>query len=177
MALPDRALPYGLREVKLYPIANDGTVGTAVKLPASRTFTFAEAEDFTELRGDDRVQATRGQGPQVDWDLEGGGISLEAYAAIAGGTVTESGVTPNIKKTYKKKVTNARPYFQVKGRAISDSGGDFHIVVYKCKANDDIGGELSDGEFFLTEASGIGIGNTAEDLYDFIHNETEVALT
>lgn len=169
-------LPYGLREVQLFPIATNGTVGAKVQLPASRTFSFAEAEEFTELRGDDRVITTRGQGPQADWDLEGGGISLEAYKTIAGGTIVESGIAPAVVQTYQKKVTDARPFFKVIGRAISDSGGDFHMVVYKCRADDDIGGELSDGEFFLTECSGIGIGDADDKLYDFIHNETETAI-
>lgn len=177
MALAANVLPYGLREVQLYPIADDGTVGAMVKLPASRTFSFADSADFQELRGDDKVQATRGQGAEVDWDLEGGGISLEAYKVLVGGTITEGGVAPDTTKTFNKKVTDARPYFQVIGRAISDSGGDFHIKVYKCKVSGEVGGELSDGEFWLTSADGTGIADAADNLYDFIQHETATPIT
>lgn len=167
------ALPYGLRDVKLKA---EGTT-TQVDLPNSRTFSFSEAENFTELRGDDTVVAIRGTGPSVNWDLEAGGISLEAYAILVGGTVTESGVTPNIKKTYKKLVTQSRPYFRVEGQAISDSGGDFHVVLYRCKAEGDIEGELTDGEFWLTSGSGRAVKDLASDvLYDFIQNETATAI-
>jgi hypothetical protein len=177
MANPVLALPYGLRDVKLRPIDAAGTVGASVDLPAGRTFSFSEAEDFEELRGDDRVQAIRGKGPKVEWELESGGISLAAYAIMAGGTVTNTGVTPNEKRSFKKKDTDSRPYFQVEGQAISDSGGDFHAVVFKCRASDTLEGELADGQFWLSSASGEGIGEADGDLYEFVQNETAVAIT
>jgi hypothetical protein len=172
----DNALPYGLRDVKLTPISDAGVLGTPVDLPASRTFSFSEAEEFEELRGDDQVVAIRGRGPSVEWELESGGISLPAYAVMAGGTVADTGVTPETVRSFKKKTTDARPYFKVEGQAISDSGGDFHAIVYKCRANDTLEGELSDGTFWLTSASGQGIGNDDDDLYEFIQNETATPI-
>ena len=103
------ALPYGLRDVKVTPISSAGVLGTPVDLPNSRTFSFEEAEDFEELRGGDKVVATRGGGASVSWELEAGGISLEAYVVINGGTLVSSGTAPNQKKTYSKKSTDAKP--------------------------------------------------------------------
>lgn len=176
MALAGYALPYGLRDVKVRPIDAAGVVGASVDLPASRTFSFSEAEDFEELRGDDRVIAIRGKGPKVEWELESGGISLEAYRVMAGGTLSTTGVTPNVVKSFKKLDTDARPYFQVEGQAISDSGGDFHVVLFRCRASDSLEGELSDGQFWLTSGSGEAIGNDASELYEFKHNETVTAI-
>jgi hypothetical protein len=181
MTLPAYAQPFGLRDVKLIPLGADGsTPGTSVDLPAARTFSFTEAEDFEVLRGDDEEKANHGSGPRVEWDLEGGGISLEAYAVIAGGTVTSSGTTPAIKKTFKKLVSQQRPYFKVEGQAISDNGGDFHGLVYKAKATDSLEGSMEDGSFWLTAASGTGIASTESAnlgaLYDFVHNETAVPI-
>lgn len=177
MPVATNALPYGLRDVKLRPIDATGTVGTGVDLPASRTFSFSEAEEFEELRGDDAVVAIRGRGAKVEWSLESGGISLTAYAVMAGGTNAVSGVAPNEKKTYTKKTTDARPYFQVEGQAISDSGGDFHAKVFKCRASGSLEGELSDGAFWLTSAEGEGIGDASSNLYEFVQNETATAIT
>lgn len=176
MALAGSALPYGLRDVKLRPIDESGVVGASVDLPASRTFSFTEAEDFEELRGDDRVIAIRGKGPKVEWELESGGISLAAHKIMAGGTHTVTGVTPNQVSSFKKLDTDARPYFQVEGQAISDSGGDFHVVVFRARASDSLEGELSDGQFWLTSASGEAIGNAAGELYEFRHNETVTSI-
>lgn len=177
MPLPAYALPYGLRDVKLRSITNGVVSPTAVDLPAGRTFSFTESEEYEELRGDDQVIASHGSGPQVEWEIEGGGISLEAYAMIAGGTVSSSGVEGNLIKTYNKKVTQARPYFQVEGQAISDNGGDFHCLIYRAKATDDIEGELSDGSFWVTSAGGTGFPDADGNVYDFIQNEVETAIT
>lgn len=181
MALATKALPYGLRDVKLTPLGTDGaTPGTPVDLPASQTLSFSETEDFEELRGDDTVQASHGSGPIVEWELESGGISLEAYQVMAGGSIVTTGVTPNIKKTYTKSTTDARPYFKIEGRAINDNGGDFHGIIYRAKADDSLEGELSDGSFWISSASGKGYGSleaaTLDRVYDFVHNESEVEI-
>src|SRR5687768_8573323 len=112
MPVPSKALPFGMRDIKVRPINAAGTVGASVDLPVARTLSFEEAEDFTELRGDDGVVAIRGAGPAVNFELEEGGIDLAAYAVMAGGTVTVTGTTPNEKRTYNKKTTDSRPYFQ-----------------------------------------------------------------
>lgn len=181
MPLPAYAQPYGLRDVKLTPLGADGsTPGTPVDLPAARTFSFAEEEDFETLEGDDETKATHGNGPRVAWELESGGISLEAYAVLSGGTVTSSGVSPAAKKTFKKNTSQQRPYFKAEGQAISDNGGDMHGIVYKCKATESLEGTMEVGAFWLTSAGGTGIGSTEAtktgDLYDFVHNETAIAI-
>lgn len=176
MPLTTIPLPFGLRDVKVRPLTGD-VAGTSVDLPNARTLQFAEAEDTEELRGDDGLVAIHGKGPQVNWQLEGGGISLEAVKTMFGGTIVSSGVTPNQVKSYKKVGTDGRPYFQVEGQAISDSGGDFHVLIYKCKAEGDLSGQLADGGYWLTGAQGRGLPNGAGDLYSLIQNETAAAIT
>jgi len=177
-----QALPFGLRDVRLTPLgANGATPGTPVDLPVSRTLSFSEAEDFEDLRGDDSLVASHGSGPRVEWSLEAGGISLEAYAVMAGGTVTSTGTTPAIKKTYSKAATDARPYFKIEGQSINDNGGDFHCLIYRAKADGSLEGEQSDGSFWISSASGKGYPSLEATpigkVYDFIQNETAVAIT
>ncbi|WNO27798.1 major tail protein [Microbacterium phage Huwbert] len=180
MALAEYAIPFGLRQVKLVPLKADGTEDTAkaVFLPASRTFSFSENEDFETLEGDDRTIASHGAGPKVEWELEGGGISLAAWAVLSGGSTATSGTTPAAVKTYTKLNTESRPYFNVYGRAISDNGGDFEAKVFRCKADSSIEGSMENGSFQLTSASGTGYGNDTDGkLYTFTHRETAVPLT
>lgn len=179
--MQDKALPFGLRDVKLTPLGVDGaTPGTPVDLPVSRTLSFSETEEFEELRGDDTVAASHGGGPIVEWSLESGGISLEAYAVMAGGTVLVSGSTPNEVKTYRKLETDARPYFRIEGQSINDNGGDFHCVIYRAKADGSLEGEMGNGSFWLTSASGKGYGSLVSGhegrSYDFVQNESTTAL-
>lgn len=178
----DTGLPYGLRDARLTPYSDAGgsTLGVSADNPVARSISFSEAEDFEELRGDDKVVALRGKGASVDWEMENGGIALSQYKVMAGGTVTTSGVTPDQVTTFKKKVTDSKPYFKAEGQAISDQGGDFHVVLYKCRASDSLEGELADGTFWLTKASGsclpATISGEEDTLYDFILNETAVDI-
>jgi len=182
MALTTIPLPYGLRDVRITPYtdATAVTLGTAIDLPYGRTFSFTEAEDFEELRGDDRVITVKGKGPSVDWELEAGGVCLEAIAAMYGGTVTTTGTTPNQIKKIQKKTTDVRPFFKVEGQSISDSGGDFHVVLDRCRATDDLEGSMEDGSFWLTGASGRALGSNisgrTDVLYEFVQNETTTSI-
>jgi hypothetical protein len=184
MSLSDNTLPYGLRDIKLTPYTDmAGTIlaATSIDLPVARTLSFTDTEDFEQLRGDDRVAAEHGNGAQVEWELESGGLPFAAFKAMAGGTITESGATPSMKRVFSKKVTDQRPYFRIEGQVISDSGGDLHCVIYRAKATGELSGEYSDGAFYQTSASGVGHavvgGDDADKLYDFIQNETVTAFT
>jgi len=177
MAIATTALPYGMRDVRLTPVADDGSLGTPVDLPAAQTLSFSEAEEFEELRGDDAIIAIRGKGPKVEWTLEAGGISLGAYKVIAGGTLTLTGTTPNQIRKVSKLVTDVRPYFKAEGQSISDSGGDFHSILYKARAATNIEGGHADGTFWITKCGGTAIGRISDGaLYDFVQNETAVAI-
>lgn len=177
-----KVLPFGLRDVGLKSLgADNATPGSLVDLPVAQIFSFSEAETYADLTGDDTTQATHGAGPTVEWELQAGGIPVAAYALMAGGTVTSVGTTPNVVQTYSKLITDLRPYFKAEGQAISDNGGDMHGLVYRCKATGNIEGKLEYGTFWVTKAKGVGYGSleTAKlgKLYDFIHNETAVAIS
>lgn len=177
------SLPFGLRDIKLTRYT-DGTATvldtTVVDLPIARTLSFSETEEFTELRGDDELQATHGSGAIVEWELESGGISLEAWSVLSGGVVTESGIAPNRSKRIRKNNKQVRPYFKIEGQSMSDAGGDMHCVIWRAKVTESLEGEFADSEFFLTSASGQGLGSRMVsnygDLYEFIQNESETAI-
>ena len=178
MPLTQTPLPFGLRQIMLYPHDAAGVVGTGVALPVARTLSFSEAVDSEELRGDDGQAAEHTTAPTVEWDMESGGVPLEAVKIMFGGAIVETGVTPNMKKVYNKRDTDERGYFTAVGRAISDSGGDFSMAIWRAKANGNLEGSMEEGSFWLTGASGVGLARGAtRDLYDFIQNETATALT
>jgi hypothetical protein len=176
--MPDTGLPYGLRDVSITPFtdAKATTLGTAIDYPTARSLSFEESEDFEELRGDDKLVAIRGKGAAVDWEMENGGVTLPVWKNMAGGTLTTTGVTPNTVTVYRKKVTDQRPYFKSEGQSINDDGGDFHGILYKARASDKLSGEMADGSFWLSQASGTALPSTItgliDVLYDFVINET-----
>ncbi|AGT14034.1 hypothetical protein SEA_WEISS13_24 [Mycobacterium phage Weiss13] len=173
--------PFGLRDVKLYPFMDsEGTqlAEEGFDLPAAQTFSFADSEDFTDLRGDDVLLASHGNGAQVNWTIEAGGISLQAWAILTGGQIIEEGVAPNRTITLRKCSDDARPYFQVRGLAMNDNGGDTVGIVYRAKCNGDVSGTFGDGQFFVTSADGIGLPIPGTKLlYDFVQHESQTFLS
>lgn len=184
MALPTTPLPYGIRQVRVTPYTDfTATVlaGSSIALPNSQTLTWTENEDFEDLRGDDRLITSHGKGPEIDWELTAGGLPLEAYAAMVGGTVTTTGTTPNTIKTYRKLVTDQRPPFKAEGRSISDNGGDLHGIIYRAKVTGDVTGSQEDGKFWISGWKGKGysnlvVGAAFDAVYDFVQNETAVVI-
>lgn len=177
------ALPYGARDLKLtqYIDAAGQTLGTtSVDLPYLQHLNFTEAEEFSELRGDDKLITTRGRGSQVNWDLESGGIATQPWAVFTGGSVIERGLTPNRVIELQKKSTQSRPFFRIDGKIISDSGGDILVRIYRCRANGDITSNFQDGEFATSQISGVGLpllDDTNDLLYSIFRRETSTALT
>jgi hypothetical protein len=179
MALTTIPLPYGLRDVKVATLDAAGTKGTLVDLPNAQTFEFEETTSTQELRGDDAVVAKRTTVDAVAWTLEAGGISLEAAVVMFGGTITASGTTPAQKKQYRRLAADAYPSFFVEGQSLSESGGDFHTVVWNAKA-EKFSGSHTDQEFWVTHAEGAGVGSiavaTLGAVWDHVQNETAATI-
>lgn len=176
MTLTDPQLPYGIRDIKLTPINSDGSYGSAVDLPVAQTLSFHETEEFEELRGDDTLKAVHGKGASVEFDIEAGGISLDAWHVMTGGDIEAIGSTPNQTKSLTKKTTHSRPYFRIDGQIINDVDGDTHVTIYKAKLTDNLEGDFADGSFFITSCSGQGLGDLNDDLYTITWNETEAPI-
>lgn len=182
MAITREALPFGLRDVKIALLTAGDLPGTLVDLPNAQTLEFTDTEEFTELRGDDKLVAKRGSGSTVEWSLESGGISPEAYCVMSGASLTAGGVSPAGYKKVRKLASSNRPYFWAEGQSMSDSGGDFHCILPRCIADDSLEGTMADGEFWVSSASGTGLASGATDpkladlVYEFTQNETTAAI-
>lgn len=174
-------IPFGARDLKVYPLTGESFPASGIDLPNYQKLTFAEAEAFEEMRGDDALQAVHGKGPQVNWEIDAGGVSLDVVKALYGGTITESGVWNNGagtgKRVLNKKRTDVRPYVRIEGQAYSDSGGDFHVVLYRARATSDLTGSQDDAAFWTTGLKGEALPRSSDgSLYDLVQNEQPVAV-
>lgn len=178
MTMPT-ALPFGVRDIKIMPYTDLTATTLAVAmidLPYARQLSFAEVEKYEDLRGDDQLVTSHGGGPSIEFDLESGGISLEAWGALTGGVVTTSGLDPNLVKRVTKRVTDQRPFFRLVGQSISDSGGDLWCEIYRARMTDKMEGSFEDEKFMLTQGSGQGFGSWVPGdengkLYDFVQHQ------
>ncbi len=181
MALGNHAIPFGLRDVKLFAYDAAGTLSaTGVDLPGAQTFSFTVSQESEELRGDDGVIATRSRGKTLEWSTESGGLPFEAMQIMYGGEITDSGVTPGQVKTWSVQDVDNSKYFALIGQAINDKGGDTLCKIYKCKATGELSGELADGTFYINSASGTGLAvdvGGKKKLFDWVWNETMADVT
>jgi hypothetical protein len=165
--------PFGLREIKLVNIG--GTV--VAPLPAAMKLSFKERLVSGEMRGNDVVQALVAITDAVEWSLENGGLSLEAWAMMTGRTVTETGTTPTQINTMNIDGGQVYPYFKVYGKSIGENANDdIHIKLYKCKLTGSLEGEFADGSFFVTSCSGLALPDGTNGIADVVQNETAADL-
>ena len=163
--------PFGLRQIIIVNAA--GTSYTS--LPAAQTLKFGERVVSEELQGNDQVSALVAMTDAVEWELEHGGISLEAYALLTGRNVSESGTTPNQINTMAARAGASMPYFKLYGKALGEGLDDIHVKIPKCKITDTIEGEFANGGFYVTTCKGIALDN-GSNLFEFVQNETAAAL-
>jgi hypothetical protein len=121
--------PFGLYDVKLTNIAGD----TQVDLPAARTLKFGERIKSGELTGDDSLKAVAAYTEAVEWSLEAGGISLEAYALMTGRTASDSGTTPSQTRTLAGSAGDRMPYIKIYGKSLGSGDDDIHCKIFKAK--------------------------------------------
>lgn len=164
--------PFGIRDIKL----TDITGTTQVDLPNERVMSFSERLVSGELRGEGKTVAAVSEVDAVEFDLEAGGISLEAYALMSGRTVTIAGTSPDETTTLTGSGAERYPYFKVYGKSLGDGDDDIHVKLYKCKLTGGIQGRLQDGEFWVTQCSGIGIDDGTNGIWDIVQNETATDL-
>lgn len=172
MALTGTIRAFGLRDIKITNIG--GT--TQVDLPNAMTLTVKERVVSGELHGDDAVQAIVSFSDAVEWELEAGGISLEAYAMMTGRSVALTGTTPNQVNTLTVNAGDTYPYFKIYGKSMGDGTDDIHVKINKAKLTAAIEGQFKDGEFYVTKCSGVAVDPGATSTLDIIQNETATTL-
>lgn len=163
--------PFGLHQVVLTP-----TTGSPVALPVDRVLKFKERTINGELSGSDSIAAVASFARAVDWELEAGGLPLEAYALMTGRTMTTSGSTPNTIKTLEGAGGDRFPYFKIEGRSLGVEDDDVHIVIYKAKVLDGLEGSFQDGQFLVSGVKGTGVNGSTGKAWAFVNNETAAAI-
>ncbi len=164
--------PFGLHEVKLKSGA------TVVTLPVAQKLTVKERVRGGELSGDDKISAVVAISEAADWELEAGGIDLDAYALLTGRTASESGTTPNQTNTLSLGGAKSYPYITIFGKSLGDNGDDIHVKIYKAKVME-LSGEFADNAFYVTKCTGVAVADSAssDKIMDFIQHETATSIS
>lgn len=173
---------YGVADAKIFPLTTDDITtlayGAAIDVPGIQSIKLTPNYEDKELKGDDAVLEADTKLLSIDFSFQHAKLSLDALAVLEGGTVTDSGVSPNQKTTYTQTTASKPQYFKFEGqiRYVDQAAGDVHLVLYKAKAGKvDI--EVKGDDYVIASASGKAIGTINNGkVKDFVINETEVAI-
>ena len=171
MAFGDR--PFGLNAIRL--ISRTVTPVT-VNLPVSRTMTFTPRMMGGELKGSDQLASVAAFIEALEWEIDEGGMPLDALALMTGFTATLSGTTPTQVNTLKLLTAKAMPYFKIFGKVLGEGIDDVHVKIFKAKLTNNIDGQFAYGEFYGLGLSGVAVADGANGLVDIVQNETAAAL-
>lgn len=160
---------FGLRQIALYN--SDGT--GKIALPAALMLHVTPLLQSARFEADGRLVGAAGFVAGAEWELEAGGISLEALAKLTGDTAASAGSAPNRTLTFSAAAGDAMPYIRIAGRAISDAG-DVFCRLYRCKL-EALEGTFRDGEFWVTYAQGVAVSDGTR-VFEFVQQETAAAL-
>lgn len=162
-------MPFGIRQIALY----DAAGANKVLLPAALMLHVTPLLQSARFEADGRLVGAASFVAGADWELETGGISLEALARLTGDTAVTAGSTPGRTLTMSVQAGDAMPYVRIAGRAISDTG-DVFCRLYRCKV-EALEGTFRDGEFWVTYAKGVAVSDGTR-VFEFVQQETAAAL-
>ena len=161
---------YGLRQVALY--SADGT--GKVLLPVAMMMHVTPLLESARFEAEGRLVGATSFVSGAEWELEAGGISLEALAKLVGGVAVQAGSAPGRTLTLSLDAGDAMPYLRIAGRAVGSDAGDVICRLYRCKV-ETMEGTFRDGEFWVSYAKGVAVSNGSVAV-EFVQQETAAAL-
>ena len=112
------------------------TMTTGYPLTGAKALALTDTMKSVDLRGDNTFLDTDTvlQGLEVEVDLAK--ISLDVMALMLGGTIVDSGVTPNRQSLWSLLTQPVFSYFRLEARCFSvdQPAGDLHLIFNKAKA-------------------------------------------
>ncbi|MEW6555076.1 MAG: hypothetical protein AB1384_12415 [Actinomycetota bacterium] len=182
MAFDNVTHVFGVKDCKIAKMTADSgsspTYDTSVDVPGIQEVTVRFNIEEKELQGDDVTLDIRSKLKSLEVSAVHAKISLDVLPVLLGGATTESGTTPNIKKTYARAGADVLTYFKIEAQVVEvdDEDADLHFVCYKCKVtNHEMGAKGEDYRTVSFSAKGIPCASN-DSFYDLVANETAAAI-
>jgi len=183
MTLTKEAGLLGLDDVKIFEVTADTsqtlTYGSAVDVPGMQNIELSPSYIQKPLMQDEEIDGYYSKLKSISWSFANAKVSLDALNILEGGSITSSGTTPNQKHTFTLTDTSEPKYFKLEGKInySSDAIGDFHLVLYKCKALS-VQVEYKAQNYAVISASGIAIPTVNNSkIRDYVVNETAAPIS
>lgn len=183
MTITRQAVVVGVDDLKIYELTADTTISltynTAIDVPGIQKIELAPSVTEKSLKEDEKVLDYYVKTDFIAWSFNSAKISLDVLAILEGGSVATTGTAPNQVNTYSITQASEPKYFKLEAKANYTAGenGDFHLKLYKCKANN-IDILYLANDYAVVSATGVAIATTNNGkLRDYVINETPVAIS
>lgn len=183
MAISKQTIVIGVDNARIFELTQDNTnaliYGNAIDAPGIQKIELAPSVTEKSLSSDEKVLDYYVKTDFYYWSFNSAKISLDLLAILEGGVITTTGDTPNQTYTYSVSESSAPKYFKFEAKANYSAGeiGDFHLRLYKCKA-DNIDIQYFASDYAVVSASGVAIATTHDgSMKDYVINETATAIS
>jgi hypothetical protein len=168
----------GLKDLKVYPLDEDGDPGTAVDQPGVQSLSWSADSDTDEIEGDDTIIAKTTGPKSGDATMTIAKVSLPVLAVMQGGTVETTGVAPHVVTKLDESGSASGLHFAVKAQASSrDVGGSaYRVTIWDAQAQSP-SEELAQSAWNTPSIGLVFQENAAGILITREQFQTEVALT
>lgn len=157
---------FGVNDAKIAkltadPAGGSATYATSVDVPGIKSVTISGEITTVDLRGDHTLLDSDSTLQNVTVGFEYAKLSLDALVVWLGGTVSDSGTTPDqiAKLAMLGTDTLLANYWKFEAKTVSADtvGGDVHLVLYKCKLTSfpELGTAEEDYQTFSVEARAV----------------------
>lgn len=154
------------------------TYGTGIDAPGIRKISWKPGFDSKELRGDNTVLDTDVIPGSGEGELEYAKTHLDLLAILFGGTVADSGSTPNQVATFSYTGGQLPRYWKVEAQCKTADLADVHVVIFKCKITDGPQGDMMDSDYGIQNLKFKFVQPRSTDpSYKINFNESLVAIT
>lgn len=178
---------FNLDDAKLWPITADTasvyTLGTGVDIPGIQSITMQPEFLTKELPGDARIIDYYSKFRKLTGSVRHAQLSLAVLEQLSGGSVADSGTSPNEKRTFTWSGSNLPKYIkleaQVKYLGSADAGGsgDFHLTIFKAKMSN-FQVELQNEDYAVVSFDYEAIPTNFDDkVIEMVENETAEAIS
>jgi hypothetical protein len=185
MALSHVTAVYAMNDAKVYKMLTDPagaptTYATGVDVPGMKSVAITRIYNSHELRGDNQLMAVESILERITIKVAHGKLGFDVDNVLTGGTIADTGTTPNQKTAYKILPSDVPNFWKLEAQCVSADpvGGDFHLIVYKAKVSNnlDLGMAEEDFQLFGFEAVCAPTIGTPLSWLDLVENETKVAV-
>lgn len=141
----------------------------AIEVPNIQKIELTDVVTEKPLSKDEQVLDYSIKRDCIAWAFQSAKISLDALAILEGGTLT-----PSAPYVYSVTESSAPKYFKFEAKAnySAEEVGDFHLKLYKCKANN-IDIQYVANDYAIVSATGVAIPTKHDGrIKDYVINET-----